>query len=111
MPDLLTRVGVEILQAGAGVVEDDAVVRLQEVTRDELASRDDAGRALGSREDSFKRGKLPSGIENFFVADGDGGSRTFAEDIQNQHIAERLGDAQAGGDGRGVLPELGARCA
>src|SRR5580704_250542 len=51
-------VGVEVFQAGAGVVEDDAVGRLQEPIGEQLAQGDDASRALGGREDSFEGREL-----------------------------------------------------
>ena len=59
------RISVEVFQAGAGVVEDDAVGGLQEPIRDELAGGGDAGRAFGGREDSFERREFAAGIENF----------------------------------------------
>src|SRR6185503_18174675 len=95
---LLSGVLVDVFQSRAGVVEDDAIGRFQETFFNERAGGGDAGRTLGGREDSLEGSELPGAVENLLVADCDGGSGARTEDIQDQHVAERLGDAQPSGE-------------
>src|SRR5258708_6954883 len=64
-------VGLGILEAGAGVVEHDAVRWLQEAVGEQLAGRGDAGGAFGRGVDAFRGGQQNAVIEHLGVAHRD----------------------------------------
>src|SRR6185312_15352996 len=51
--------------------------------------------------------QFDTGIDEFLVVHGDGGSAAAAHRVQDQLVAQRLGYAQPSGDSGCVLPELG----
>ena len=68
----------------------------------------DAGRTFGGDEHAFLGGELNAGIDELFIAYGDGCAATVAHGFEDEEIAQRLGDAEAAGDSVGTVPKLAA---
>src|SRR5579884_2747848 len=92
-------VGFQIFQAGAGVVNNDAVVAFEEAAAEQLFGGGDAGGAFGSDEQAFFGCELNSGVDQFGIGDGDRRATAFANRLKDQEVAQRLWNAQAAGDG------------
>src|SRR5579863_3221468 len=63
---------VEVLQAAAGVEQDDGIFGLEEAAGDEPAIGDEAGGAFGGGEDAFDFRPVASRVQDFFVGGADG---------------------------------------
>ena len=97
---------VGVLEAGAGVEEDDLVGGLEFSGGEELVVGCGGGAACGGEEDAYVAGEVEDAGEDSGVVGGDGLAAGLGENVEDDGVAVGLGDAEAGGEGVGVLEEL-----
>src|SRR3989442_15213774 len=100
----MRREPLRVLEAGAGVEEDDPLVGIDEAGVEEAAEAGDGRGTLGGGEEAFAGGQQTDRRRDLRLAHGDSGPAAFSQGAQYQAVADGGGDAQARSGGCRALP-------
>src|SRR3989442_11735713 len=100
-----------VLVARARVEQHHGLLRVNPLCRHQLARRDQCGRAFRRGVDTFECRQFPARGEHLFTGGCHRRAPARADHPKDKEIPQRLWHAQAGGDGRCVVPEFAALAA
>src|SRR6266849_10485039 len=98
---------LSVFVAGAGVEKHDGLVRFDPAGCCELSGAMYRSGAFRCGKNTFETSQFPAGFEQLLVGDGKRGPLCLAKHAQDQKIAQGSGNAQPGGNGRGVPEKRG----